>query len=114
MTGNTMLEMIAELQEQVQLLYNSDANARTEDRLKDIQGYQEIIDTGSDNDGTLFLELKHDAMAGKINIRFTNNLDLVKWMKDNKRWEGRNGCGTTTNANQESGVAASSKNTRRK
>lgn len=56
---------------------------------KNIEGYKELYENASDEDCIAFFEIKHKSLEGKCDYKFTSNLDLVDWMKENGRWNGR-------------------------
>jgi len=51
----------------------------------DIRGYEEVLASGSEKNAENFLKIKQEARA--IGVRFKNNEDVIKYMKDKNLWE---------------------------
>lgn len=72
----------------LQLKYYLKTQKRTPQQLAhlkaDIKGYEELIETGSEENASVFLRMKHEAMKG--GLRFPNNLAIIQHMKNEGIW----------------------------
>lgn len=78
------LGMMAQFKKQ--LLYFQEQND-TESIRNDIAGYDLILKSKSEDNAQNFLKFKVDSLCGEIDVKFKNNLEVVKYLKEKGEWK---------------------------
>ena len=81
-----VLAWIKQFQDQIQYFIDTGQTDNVQYAKRDIQGYQLILDSGSQDNARKFLEIKQNERLGD-EPKFADNIAIVEYMKSEGLWK---------------------------